>query len=166
MLHTESVLAGIISDTHGYLDGRVLPLFVGVDLILHAGDVGSFDVLEQLGKIAPVLAVEGNNDEGLDLGIPSHVNVVLEGHRVQLVHQLSHAEPGSEIIVHGHSHKVRNEMRDGVLLLNPGAAGRRGFHAVQTAALLHLTPGEAPEVEVLALGPRLPSAARPRRSSR
>jgi putative phosphoesterase len=160
------MLAGIISDTHGYLDERVLPHFQDVDLILHAGDVGSFDVLEQLGTIAPVFAVEGNNDVGLDLGIEARLVLNLEGHRLQLVHQLPDAEPGSDVIVHGHSHKLLNEWRGETLYLNPGAAGRRGFHAVQSIALLRLEAGQRPEAELIVLGARLPSAARPRRSSR
>jgi len=63
------MLAGVISDTHGYFDDRVLPYFEGVDLILHAGDVGSSEVLTRLAEIAPVFAVEGNNDVELELGI-------------------------------------------------------------------------------------------------
>jgi putative phosphoesterase len=160
------MLAGVISDTHGYLDERVLPCFEGVDLILHAGDVGSPEVLERLAEIAPVFAVEGNNDAGLGLGIEERLSLDLEGHRVQVVHQVPHAEPGSEVIVHGHSHKLLNEWRDGTLHLNPGAAGRRGFHAVQTVALLCLEAGKRPEAELIVLGPRLASGARPRRSSR
>jgi putative phosphoesterase len=160
------VLAGVISDTHGYLDERVLPHFDGVDLILHAGDVGGFDVLTELGNVAPVFAVEGNNDAGLDLGIEERLMLNLDGHQVQIVHQLPHAEAGCEVVVHGHSHKLLNEWRGETLYLNPGAAGRRGFHAVQSIALLRLEEGKKPEAELIVLGPRLPSAARPRRSSR
>lgn len=160
------MIAGVISDTHGYLDERVLPHFEGVDLILHAGDVGAFEVLTRLGEIAPVFAVEGNNDAGLDLGIDERLVINLQGHRVQLVHQLPHAEPGCDVLVHGHSHKLLNEWRGETLFLNPGAAGRRGFHAVQSIALLRLEAGIPPKAELIVLGPRLPSAARPRRSSR
>jgi putative phosphoesterase len=159
------MIAGVISDTHGYLDERVLPFFDGIDVILHAGDIGSMAVLEQLGTIAPVFAVEGNNDVGLDLGVEERLIISLEGHRVQLVHQLPDAEPGSEVIVHGHSHKLLNEWRGETLYLNPGAAGRRGFHAVQSIALLRLEEHKRPEAELIVLGPRLASAARPRRSS-
>jgi putative phosphoesterase len=159
------MIAGVISDTHGYLDERVLPFFDGIDVILHAGDIGSMAVLEQLGTIAAVFAVEGNNDVGLDLGVEERLIISLEGHRVQLVHQLPDAEPGSEVIVHGHSHKLLNEWRGETLYLNPGAAGRRGFHAVQSIALLRLEEHKRPEAELIVLGPRLASAARPRRSS-
>ena len=160
------MLVGVISDTHGYFDDRVLPHFAAVDLILHAGDIGSMEVLERLAQIAPVFAVEGNNDEGLGLGVEFRLSLNLEGHRVQLVHQLPHTEPGSEVIVHGHSHKLLNEWRGESLHLNPGAAGRRGFHAVQSIALLRLEAGRLPEAELIVLGPRLPTGARPRRSSR
>jgi putative phosphoesterase len=159
------MIAGVISDTHGYFDERVLPFFHGIDVILHAGDIGSMAVLERLGEIAPVFAVEGNNDVGLDLGVEERLVIGLEGHRVQLVHQLPDAEQGSEVIVHGHSHKLLNEWRGETLYLNPGAAGRRGFHAVQSIALLRLEEGKRPEAELIVLGPRLASAARPPRSS-
>jgi putative phosphoesterase len=160
------MLAGVISDTHGYFDERVLPHFAWVDLILHAGDIGSMEVLERLGEIAPVFAVEGNNDEGLGLGVELRLSLNLEGHRVQVVHQLPHAEPGSDVVVHGHSHKLLNEWSGETLYVNPGAAGRRGFHALQSIALLRLELGMPPEAELIVLGPRLASGARPRRSSR
>lgn len=160
------MIAGVISDTHGYLDERVAAYFAEVDLIIHAGDVGSLDVLSALARIAPVFAVEGNNDEALDLGLEQVLLLNLEGHRVQVVHHLEHAEQGSDVVIHGHSHKQRYEFVDGVMLLNPGAAGRRGFHKVQSVALLHLTAGVALVAELIALGPRLSTVARRPRSSR
>jgi len=160
------MLLGVISDTHGYVDERALPHLAGVDLILHGGDVGSSDVLGELASLAPVYAVEGNNDVALDLGLPPRLMLELEGHRIEVVHQLPHSQGNSEVIVHGHSHKTRNEWLDGTLLLNPGAAGRVGFHAMQSIALLRLETGKLPEAEVVVLGPRLPSAARRPRSSR
>lgn len=159
------MLVGVISDTHGFLDERIVAHFAGADLILHGGDVGSMAVLGELGRIAPIFAVEGNNDESLDLGLEHMLSLNLQGHRVQLVHQLKHAEPGSEVLVHGHSHKPRCEWLDGTLLLNPGAAGVRGFHSLQSIALLRLEQGRRPEAELISLGSR-PSAARLRRSTR
>jgi putative phosphoesterase len=160
------VLIGVVSDTHGYLDDRARSRLRGVDLILHAGDVGGSEVLTGLAAIAPLYAVEGNNDVALGLGLPPRLLLELERHRIQVVHQLPHAAGESEVLIHGHSHRTRNEWVNGSLLLNPGAAGRQGFHAVQSIALLRLEAGSTPEAEIVELGPRLPSAARRPRSSR
>ena len=157
------MLVGVISDTHGYLDERVAPHFERVDAILHAGDIGSVDVLEGLGRFATVFAVLGNNDAGLDLPLSTRLLVEFEAHRIQLVHEPRHidADVACDVVVFGHTHKVLNERRDGRLYLNPGAAGRRGFHAVQSIALLRLQPGLTPEAELVTLGRRLPRVIAP-----
>src|SRR5215213_2768441 len=102
------MLAGVISDTHGYFDERVTRHFEGVDVILHAGDIGSSEVLERLGRIAPVFAVLGNNDLGSDLALSMRLLFELEGHRIQLVHERAHVDPNaaSDVLVFGHSHKM------------------------------------------------------------
>ena len=153
---------GVVSDTHGHFDPRLLEAFAGVDAILHAGDVGSMAVLNTLATIAPVHAVCGNNDEPLGcLGLPHVQDLKLEGAAIRIVHQLPHAGDlmGVHVLVFGHSHRQANEQRNGVLYLNPGAAGRAGFHAIQTAALLTVDQG-AVRAEPLVLGPRL-KLARP-----
>lgn len=150
------MLIGVISDTHGYLDRRVIPAFAGVDAILHAGDVGRADVLESLKAVAPVYAVYGNNDEKLGgLGLPLHLDVTIAGVRIHLVHQLPQArpEPGTGVVVYGHSHRPRIEWRGDALYVNPGAAGRAGFHRLQTVALLSIAHGR-PEARVVELGAR------------
>ena len=146
---------GIVSDTHGYVDPRLLPLLQGVDLILHAGDVGGHAVLEALQTVAPVQAVYGNNDVKLGgLGLPLTLDLELSGRRIRLVHELKDAGrlDHIDVLVFGHSHKQLSETRDRVLYIHPGAAGRLGFHRLQTAALLDL---EDLSVELLTLGPRL-----------
>ncbi len=151
------MLIGVVSDTHGYLDPRLLDAFAGVEAILHAGDVGSDAVLEGLRDLAPLFAVAGNNDVPLgNLGLPHTLDVELAGVALHLVHELPHARPAPEtrVVVFGHSHRQLNEWRDGILYLNPGAAGRRGFHAVQTAALLRIE-GASVTAEAIVLGPRL-----------
>jgi uncharacterized protein len=151
------VLVGVVSDTHGYVDPRLVEAFAGVDAILHGGDVGGTAVLEALAAIAPVYAVCGNNDEPLGcLGLPQVQNLTLEGVAIRIVHQLPHAGDltGVRVLVYGHSHRQVNEERGGVLHLNPGAAGRAGFHALQTAALLIIEKGTV-RAEPVLLGPRV-----------
>jgi len=154
------MLIELIADTHGYLDPRVPPALKGVDLILHAGDIGTEAVLAALARIAPVTAVAGNNDAKLaQLALPLRVDLNLEGVKLHLVHRLIDAAPGSDtrIIVYGHSHKALVAKREGVLWVNPGAAGRVGFHHEVTLALLRLDD-EGCEAELVLLGPRVVAA--------
>jgi hypothetical protein len=150
------MLIGVISDTHGYVDPRLVAAFARVDAILHAGDVCSEAVLDALREIAPLYAVRGNNDDKLGgLGLPSHVDVVLNGVALHLVHQLPSARPrpDTRAVIFGHSHRPLIDWREGVLYLNPGAAGRSGFHTLQTVALLRIDAGEL-RPELIELGPR------------
>ena len=159
------MLIGLISDTHGYVDPRLAAAFDGVEAIVHAGDVGGARVLDDLRALAPLYAVYGNNDEKLDsLGLRLREDFDLGGARFHLVHQLPHARPeaGARIVVYGHSHRALIERREGRLYVNPGAAGRMGFHRVQTVALLTIDAGEL-DARIVELGAREAPA---RRSSR
>ena len=150
------MLIGVISDTHGYLDPRVRGAFAGVDAIVHAGDVCAESVLEALQQIAPVYAVRGNNDDKIGgLGLPSHLDLVLGGVALHVVHQQAEARPRAETraVIFGHSHRPIIDWREGRLYLNPGAAGRSGFHALQTVAFLRIE-GRELEPELVELGPR------------
>jgi hypothetical protein len=152
------MIVGVVADTHAFLDPRLVEALGSVDAIVHAGDVGGVDVLKRLAKIAPLYAVAGNNDVPLGgLGLPEHLDVEIDGAKLHVVHQRPEARPapGTNVIIFGHSHRQVSEWRDGVLYLNPGAAGRRGFHALQTAALLHIENG-VPRPEPVILGPRIP----------
>lgn len=150
---------GVISDTHGWLDPAVERHLAGVDAILHAGDIGALTVVEQLARIAPIHAVRGNNDRTPDLlTLPEHIDLDLGGVRIHLVHRPIDARPGAAtIVVTGHTHRPLIEWRGDVLRLNPGAAGRRGFHMERTLALLDLA-GARPDAEIVTLGPRSPKA--------
>ena len=150
---------GVISDTHGWLDPHVKGIFAGVDAILHAGDIGAMHVIEELSAMAPVHAVRGNVDRSPDLlALPEHIDLQLGDVRLHVVHRPVDARPGSAgIVIAGHTHKPLTAWRDGVLWLNPGAAGRRGFHTERTLALLELGPHGVHPL-VLPLGPR---SARP-----
>jgi uncharacterized protein len=152
------VKLGIVSDTHGYVDPRLLLALAGVDLILHAGDVGGKDVLAALRDIAPVQGVYGNNDVKLGgLGLPLIVDIEVAGKRIRVVHEVKDrgALDGVDVLVFGHSHQSVCDTRDGVLWLNPGAAGRQGFHPLQTLALLTIDDAGGLSVEQVTLGPRL-----------
>jgi len=150
------MLIGVISDTHGYIDPRLAAAFDGVEAIVHAGDVGGAGVLDELRRMAPLYAVRGNNDEPLGgLGLPLHADFELAGVRFHLVHQLPHARPErpARVVVYGHSHRTLVEDREGRLYLNPGAAGRAGFHRLQTVALLSIAGGEV-DARIVELGAR------------
>src|SRR5215470_9284590 len=118
---------GVISDTHGLLRPEVHEVFQGVSLILHAGDVGSAEVLDSLKKIAPVVAVRGNNDTGAwAKRIPEIETVSVGSLLIHLIHDLKTMKGAAadyDVIISGHSHKPSVDRRDGVLFLNPGSAG-------------------------------------------
>ena len=143
----------IISDTHGLLRPEALTAIQGCDLILHAGDIGSPEILDHLSQIAPVQAVRGNND--LDLpwaaNIPDHLSLDLNGWPTLLIHDIADVPAllagNTQLIITGHSHKPLIEWRDNRLYLNPGSAGRRRFKLPVTLALL--------EVRADALEPQL-----------
>jgi len=153
---------GVIADTHGHLDEGALRALSGVDLLLHAGDVGSDRVLEALRGVAPVVAVTGNGDEALQHRLPWDQRVRLGASRVLLCHwwdNFGRLHPRIErelaawrphVLVYGHTHEARIEHRDGVLLLNPGYAGPPGLGRSRSVARLHLDDG-APRAEIVAL---------------
>ena len=136
---------GVISDTHDQLPAEVTRIFAGVDRILHAGDVCSAGLLEELAGIAPTTAVRGNNDLAL-ARLPEVAALDLAGHRLWLIHDLArlHAEPagdGVSCVVSGHTHRPLNACRGGILYFNPGAAGPRRGGRPRTVGLLHIDNG-------------------------
>ncbi len=136
---------GVISDTHDQLPEEVVPLFAGVDHILHAGDICSPALLDRLAAIAPTTAVRGNNDFYLG-DLPEVVAVELAGHRLWMIHDLSllRSEPASDgvsCVVSGHTHRTLNASHGGILYFNPGAAGPRRGGRPRTVGLLHLHDG-------------------------
>jgi uncharacterized protein len=112
---------------------EVLKIFKGVDLILHAGDIGDPDVLEKLRALADVVAVRGNNDrDAWAKKIPESRVVEIEQARIYLLHDLKEmtlapSATGFQAVISGHSHKPSIQERDGVLFINPGSAGPRRF---------------------------------------
>lgn len=123
---------GVISDTHGLLRPEALDALVGSDLILHAGDIDTPEVLERLRELAPVHAVCGNTDQGeWAKSLPLSVDLTVENIRIAMHHgHLPNPEgfgADAQVIVRGHSHRPRLEWEGGTLHLNPGSAGRRRF---------------------------------------
>lgn len=125
---------GIISDTHGLLRDEALTLLDDCGVLIHLGDVGDPAILSRLAELAPLYSVRGNIDrEGECAALPSHRRLVVNGRALQLVHDVADVDPemACEAVLHGHSHKPRNEWRDRDgerrLWFNPGAAGKRRF---------------------------------------
>jgi uncharacterized protein len=147
---------GVISDTHGLLRPEAERALRGVDLILHAGDVGNPKVLDGLKAIAPVFAVRGNVDtEDWGRELPETTVVETGGASFYILHNLRALDlrpetAGFNGVISGHTHQAEQWEREGVLYLNPGSAGPRRFQLPVTLALLDL--GQNPwKVEVVEL---------------
>jgi putative phosphoesterase len=129
---TQEKLIGVISDTHGLVRPQALEALAGVDMILHAGDIGNAAVLDTLRDVAPVVAVRGNNDKGDWAESLSDWEVVEIGDvSIYVLHNLAEIDisPAGtfQVVISGHSHKPAVEERRGVLYVNPGSAGPRRF---------------------------------------
>jgi putative phosphoesterase len=161
------VKVGIVSDTHGFFDRRLRRVLAGVDLILHAGDVGAQEVLDELGEIAPVRAVRGNVDPP-DLGLAPSLKLSLQGLQVEMMHALpvpqsvleewsDAAIPGGRrpkrsekfletfdeatgVVVFGHSHAPCLATLGDRLFFNPGSAGKKRFDLPRCCGLLEVVP--------------------------
>ncbi len=136
---------GIISDTHGLLRPEAVERLVGVDHIIHAGDIGRPEVIAGLSKIAPTTAVRGNVDSGeWAAAYPLTARVTLGGRSFHLLHNLAELDldpvaAGIDVVVSGHSHRPKAETVGGVLYLNPGSAGPRRFSLPIALATIELT---------------------------
>jgi putative phosphoesterase len=133
---------GVISDTHGLLRPEAVEALRGATRILHAGDVGDPEILKELEKIAPVIAVRGNVDGGSwARKIPLSEVVEVEGASIYMLHILEKLDlkpeaAGFKVVVYGHSHVPKSEMKNGVLYFNPGSAGPRRFKLPVTVGKL------------------------------
>ena len=149
----DGFLVGIISDTHGHLRPEVAEAFAGVDLIIHAGDIGNQEVLQELRAIAPVHAVRGNMDGGWAHGLPATEVVEIGEILLYVLHDahlldLNPAAAGFIAVINGHTHKAAIEKRQGVLFINPGSASP--YSSTGTVALLNIR-GRSLEPEVVTL---------------
>jgi putative phosphoesterase len=133
---------GIVSDTHGLLRPEVAPALEGVDQILHLGDVGKTSILNELAKIAPVIAIRGNVDrEGPCAKLPETEVILVEGRYIYMLHDLKtlHLDASAgkfAAVLHGHSHAPNYYTKQGVLYFNPGSCGPRRFELPVTIGLL------------------------------
>lgn len=147
------MLIGVISDTHGLLHSGVHDAFAGVDLIVHAGDVGGDEILTELEIVAPVRAVFGNTDPPDAPALVDRIDDTFEGMRVHVSHghelgaprvDLLLAAYDADVIIYGHTHEALvHRHSDGRLVLNPGAARPRRFSDHPTVALLRISKGYA-----------------------
>jgi putative phosphoesterase len=124
---------GLISDTHGLLRAEAVAALQGCNHIIHGGDIGGPEILEQLAAIAPVMTVRGNNDsQPWARTLPLTATLTIDQVKVFALHNLAElaVDPQAcdiRVIVSGHSHQPSIQERDGVLFVNPGSAGRRRF---------------------------------------
>jgi uncharacterized protein len=126
-------LIGVISDTHGVLRPEALKALRGSHHIIHAGDVGAPEILEELSAVAPLTAVRGNVDKGAwALKLAESEVLEVGGISIYVLHDLAELDlkakaAGFAVVVSGHSHVPKQEICDGVLYFNPGSAGPRRF---------------------------------------
>ena len=137
---------GVLSDTHGHFDPKIPKLFAGVDHILHGGDIGLPWLILELEQIAPVTAVLGNNDAGLEFQETEVAE--LDGRKFLLHHVIDPRKPADAIqrriireapdaVVFGHTHKPFAEAMGRTLFFNPGYAGKPRFNLPRSVAILH-----------------------------
>lgn len=153
------MVIGLISDTHSLVRPEVFDALEGVELILHAGDVGGRGVLDELSAIAPVRAVFGNTDIPGDPPLEAAIELMVNGLAIHVSHghELGSPTPArllerysADVIVYGHTHKALTERSGSRLVINPGAAGPRRFNLKPSVARLIVASGAA-DVEIISL---------------
>ena len=160
---------GLLSDTHSYLDEAVFKHFENCDEIWHAGDFGSLTIVEELEKFKPLRAVYGNiDDKSIQSHCVEHLRFVCEGVDVWMTHIGGYPGKYSSLVkpdimknppqlfICGHSHilKVQYDQKLKLLHLNPGAAGKQGWHKVRTLMRFELTEGKIENLEIIELAGR------------
>ena len=150
-------VVGLISDTHGLLRPGVHEALTGVDLILHSGDVGGSEILDELRMIAPVKAVFGNTDPEDHPELTEAITVAIDGIRVHVSHGHEVGSPtpaklavryDADVVVFGHTHRPLVSRLGNQLFVNPGAAGPKRFDITPSVARLTIDRGKA-EVEIV-----------------
>jgi uncharacterized protein len=152
---------GVLSDTHGKLRPQVFTRFSDVELIVHAGDIGPPGILDDLGALAPVIAVWGNTDDfAIRHLVPEIADQEVAGARVVVLHGHQHGSPtpalllaahaDADLIVYGHTHRQLVQRHGRTLLLNPGSAGAERFGLPASVAIVTLAGGRA-DAELIAI---------------
>ena len=149
-------IIGVISDTHGLLRPEAVQALQGSELIIHAGDVGKSEILDELRKIAPVVAVKGNVDKGSwAAALPMTEVVEIDEATVYVLHDLHQLDLDPVVaefsaVISGHSHEPSISRKNGLLFLNPGSAGPRRFNLPVSLALLRVM-GKTVEAQLVEL---------------
>lgn len=158
MNYHEQVTIGVVSDTHGLLRDDAVAALQGVSQILHAGDVGDPEILDQLAEIAPVTAVRGNVDRGDWANeLPEWETVEVGDHLIYLRHireeiDLNPYEAGVSCVIFGHTHSPLREKKGSVIWFNPGSIGPRRFSLPISMGLLHIDQDGTLDAELIELG--------------
>jgi len=164
MTHRNHLRIALLSDTHGVIDGRIAELIEGSDWIVHAGDIGNADVLQQLARLGDnVVAVRGNNDtpsrwpvedhailaalpHARSIELPGGELLVVHGHRInpaaQRHQRLRQRYPTLRAVVYGHSHRLVEDTEGEPWILNPGAAGHARTYGGPSCMILHIKAGQ------------------------
>ena len=160
---------GLLSDTHGFLDDTIFTHLENCSEIWHAGDIGSFDVLDRLQTFRPARIVFGNIDgPEIRSRLPEDLQWSVEDVQVYMTHiggypsrydprakkELAHRKPNLFICGHSHVLKVMHDTKLGLLHINPGASGHAGWHSRRTIMRLDIEAGNIRDIEVVDLGPR------------
>ncbi|MDO5522222.1 MAG: metallophosphoesterase family protein [bacterium] len=134
----------ILSDTHGLLRDEVKEELKKSDFILHAGDINTQAIVDEMRSYAPLYIVRGNNDKEWAAELPESLSVTLEGVRFFMIHnkkQIPRDLTEVDVIVYGHSHKYEEKEENGVFMLNPGSCGKRRFDLEITMAVMTISDG-------------------------
>ncbi|TQV68049.1 metallophosphoesterase family protein [Exilibacterium tricleocarpae] len=138
---------GVIADTHGLLRPAAIEALQGVDAIIHAGDIGKEEIVHELVQIAPLTVIRGNIDtDAWAQTYPDTATLEILGHSIYIIHNLKDLDVSSEhrfsVVVSGHSHSPKNEVKDKTLYFNPGSAGPRRFKLPVTIGKLSVGEGK------------------------
>jgi len=159
MPHSDTHVLGLIADTHGLIRSGVHDALTGVELILHAGDVGGPGILDELRLIAPVKAVFGNTDAPDDPSLSDEIVLDVDGVRVHVSHGHEVGSPtpaklaaryNADVVIYGHTHRQLITRLEGRLFVNPGSAGPKRFSLSPSVGRLTIANGTA-EVEIIDL---------------
>jgi putative phosphoesterase len=159
----------VISDTHSYIDDRIIKYASEADYVIHAGDIGSFNVIRKLNSVSEVLFVYGNIDgneirsesnkfEFFKLGdlkiLLTHISGKTPKYNKETLIKIKEHNP--DLLIAGHSHilKIQYDKINKLVFLNPGAAGRHGFHLKRTMLRFEIKLNKIENLEIIELGSR------------